>query len=171
MKKIILLAICFVFLFQASAFAESKLGVIDTQKIGADSAYGKEITTKLSAKFGTLEKELEQEANAVKKLKQKIDAGAFDKKLMPEKKMEFNQRSRNVSEKAKFFSQQVQIERGKLGEPFMKKVQDVVLEYGKKNGYSLILDVKTPGIAFVGDGIDVSADIIAELDKMKKAGK
>ncbi|BCS87318.1 OmpH family outer membrane protein [Pseudodesulfovibrio sediminis] len=170
MKKVILLAVCFVLLFQVSAFAETKIGVIDTQRIGEDSLYGKEIHDKLEAKFGASRKELAKEGAAINQLKKQLRAGAIDKELVADKTVEVNDRERSLNTNSKFLNQKVQFEYRKLAPAFLQKVQDAVLAYGEKNGYTIIY-AKSPALTYIADGVDVTDAIIAELDKMKKAGK
>jgi outer membrane protein len=45
------------------------------------------------------------------------------------------------------------------------------MDYCTSHGYSIAFDKQTPGLAFIGDGLDISDALVKELDKVKKAGK
>jgi len=171
MKKVCLLAICFVFLFQAVAFAETKIGVFDAKKVMQECLYGKDVKAKLDAKFGARGEQLKKERQALEKLKMQIESKAFDEKAQQDKILELRRRSRDWSEDFQVYQKSIQQSQVKLGQPVLKKLEKVVLDYCTANGYSIAFDRQAPGLAFVGDGLDITSALIKELDKMKKAGK
>jgi len=58
-----------------------------------------------------------------------------------------------------------------LGKPILKKLEKVVMSYCSANKYTIAFDKQTPGLAFVADGLDITTQLIKEMDKLKKTGK
>ncbi|WP_272701343.1 OmpH family outer membrane protein [Desulfovibrio sp. Fe33] len=171
MKKISLFAICFVFLLQSVAFAETKIAVFDTKEVMLKSAYGKEVSEKLNAKFNARGVQLKKEREDLEKLKMQIDSNAFEGKTLQDKVTDLRRRGRDWNEDFSVYQKAIQAEQNELGKPVLAKLEKVVLDYCTANGYSIAFDKHTPGLAFIADGLDITSALIKELDKAKKAGK
>ena len=171
MKKVCLLAVCFVFLFQAVAYAETKMGFFDLQLVIGKSQYGQEMNAKLEAKFKARGEQLKKEREGIANLKRQIDSKAFDEKTMQDKIMEFRRRARDLNEDAAVFQKSFKAEQAKLAAPMTPIAQKVVKEFGLKHGYTVLFDKKTPGLYYIADGLDVTDELVKALDAAKKAGK
>jgi outer membrane protein len=171
MKKICLLAVCFVFLFQAVAFAETKIAVFDLQKMVELSQYGQEIKEKMDAKFMARGKQLQKEREAIANLKKQIDSKAFDEKAMQDKVMELRRRGRDWNEDFNVYQKSIKAEQAKLIKPISPVAEQVIKDFCVARGYTLAFDKKTPGLSFIADGLDVTDDLVKALDKAKQAGK
>jgi outer membrane protein len=171
MKKICLFAICFVFLLQAAAFAETKIAVFSAKQVVQKSAYGKEVRAKLDAKFTARGNQLKKEREDLEKLKMQIDSNAFEGKVLQDKVTELRRRGRDWNEDFTVYQKAIQAEQSELGKPVLVKLEKVVMDYCTSHGYSIAFDKQTPGLAFIGDGLDISDALVKELDKVKKAGK
>lgn len=171
MKKVCLLTVCFVFLLQAAAFAETKIVVFDLQKMVEQSMYGKELKTKLDAKFMARGKQLQKERESIANLKKQIDSKAFDEKTMQDKVMELRRRGRDWNEDFGVYQKSIKAEQAKLIKPISQIAEKVIKEFCISRGYTLAFDKKSPGLTFIADGLDVTDELVKELDKAKKAGK
>ena len=148
MKKICLLAVCFVFLFQAVAFAETKVAVFDLQLMVEKSQYGQEMKAKLDAKFKARGEQLNKEREGIANLKRQIDSKAFDEKTMQDKIMEFRRRARDLNEDFTVFQKSIKAEQAKLITPISPVAQQVVKDFCVAKGYTLVFDKKTPRPGF-----------------------
>ena len=171
MKKICLLAVCFVFLFQAVAFAETKIAVFDLQKMVENSQYGQEMKSKLEIKFKARGEQLGKERGAIANLKKQIDSKVFDEKTMQDKVMEFRRRARDLNEDYNVFQQSIKAEQAKLIAPVSPVAQKVIKDFCVAKGFTIVFDKKPPGLTFVADGLDVTDELVKALDQAKKAGK
>jgi|GEM_PF-2788624 len=171
MKKVCLLAVCFVFLFQAVAFAETKIAVFDLQKMVELSQYGQEIKAKMDAKFMARGEQLKKEREAIANLKKQIDSKAFDEKTMQDKVMELRRRGRDWNEDFSVYQKSIKAEQAKLIMPISPVAEEVIKEFCVSNKYTIAFDKKTPGLSFVADGLDVTDQLVKALDKAKQAGK
>ncbi|BDQ32836.1 OmpH family outer membrane protein [Pseudodesulfovibrio portus] len=171
MKKICLLAVCFVFLFQAVAFAETKIAVFDLQKMITQSQYGQELKAKMDAKFQARDKQLLKEREAIANLKKQIESKAFDEKTMQDKVMELRRRGRDWNEDVNVYQKALKAEQAKLVTPISPVAEKVIKEFCVSNGYTVLFDKKTPGLSFIADGLDVTDQLVKALNKAKQAGK
>ncbi|WP_338667015.1 OmpH family outer membrane protein [Pseudodesulfovibrio methanolicus] len=171
MKKICLFAICFVFLLQAAAFAETKIAVFSTKEVMQKSAYGKEVRDKLDAKFTARGQQLKKEREDLEKLKMQIDSNAFEGKVLQDKVTEMRRRGRDWNEDFSVYQKAIQAEQNELGKPVLKMLEKVVMDYCKSHGYTIAFDKQTPGLAYIADGLDISDALIKALDNAKKTGK
>jgi len=173
MKRIVLFAIAFVFLLQASAFAEAKIGVFSMRGVMTESDYGKAVAAQLKTKFEPMEKELQREAESIKKLEDELKNQDLALKLdaKQDKQREFRRKARDYQDSVAAYRQKRQAEEQRLGQPLVEKVVKVMTEYSKKNKFSLVLEMGTGGVSYVGEGVDITQNLIDELNAMKKAGK
>ena len=171
MKKVCFLAVCFVLLFQAAAFAETKIGIVDIQAMIEKSQYGQDLKTKLDAKFTARGEQLKKERDAIANLKKQIDSKAFDEKTMQDKVMELRRRGRDWNEDFNVYQKSIKAEQAKLVGPITPVAEQVVKDYCVANGFTIVLDKKTPGLTFAADGLDITDELVKALDKAKKAGK
>lgn len=173
MKRIILFAIAFVFLFQAGAMAESKIGVFNMRTILTDCDYGKSIAAQLKAKFEPMEKDLEREGESIQKLEDELKTQDMALKLeaKQDKQREYRRKARDYQDSVVAYRQKRQTEEQRLVQPVVVKVVKVMTEYGKKNNFTMILEMSTGGVSYVGDGVDITQNLIDELNKLKKTEK
>ena len=173
MKKILLLSVCFIFLLQVSAFAEMKIGIFQYQKVLIECDYGKTVSAKLKAKYDPLAKEIQDESRGVKKLEEELKQQDLAWKLeaKQDKQREYRRKMRDLQDSYAAFQQKQQVDRQKMLLPIKQKIGETVAEYSKANGYTIVFEANIAGVAYVAEGVDISDEIVIELNKQKKAGK
>jgi len=172
MKKVLFLTVVLLLSLQAAALAESKVGAVSMQAILIKCDYGKAMDSRLKAKFEPMQKDLEKDATAIKKLEAELKNQDLALKLeaKQDKQREFRRKVRDHQDSVAAFRQKLQGETQKLQQPILQKIIKVVNEYGKANGYSVILEMSNVAL-FVAGGVDITDKIVDELNKLKKAGK
>lgn len=173
MKKIMLLAAVFVLMFQVSAFAETKIAVFSMQAVMVKCDYGKAVAAKLKAKFAPMERDLKKDAEAIKKLESELKNQDLALRLdaKQDKQREFRRLTRDYQDSVMAYRQKRQAEQQKLGKPIVERIVKVMTEYSTAKGYTVVLEMGSSGVSYVAEGVDISDELIAELNKMKKAGK
>ncbi|QJB57585.1 OmpH family outer membrane protein [Pseudodesulfovibrio sp. zrk46] len=172
MKKVLFLAVVLLLCMQTVAFAESKIGAVSMQGVLVNCDYGKAMEARMKAKFEPLQKELEKEAAAIQKLESELKNQDLALKLeaKQDKQREYRRKVRDHQDSAVAFRQKLQAETQKLQQPILEKIIKVINEYGKANGYSMILEMRGVTL-FVSDAVDITNNVVDELNKLKKAGK
>ncbi len=172
MKKVLFIAIAFVLLFQTAAFAEGKVGAISVQRILLTCDYGKALEAKMKAKFEPMKKDLDMDAAEIKKIESELKNQDLALKLeaKQDKQREFRRKMRDYQDSVSAFQQKLQGESQKGQQPIIEKIVKVANEYGKANGFSMIVEMSGV-IIYINDAADLNDQIVAELNKLKKAGK
>lgn len=173
MKKILFASIVMVLLFQVPAFAANKIGVFSMQKVMLECDYGKAVAAQLKTKFEPMEKDIQQEGKAIKKLENELKTQDLALKLeaKQDKQREYRRKTRDYQDSVVAYRQKRQAEQQRLGQPIAQRVAKVVKQYSTANGYTIVFEAQSSGIAFIKEGIDISDAVIKELNSMKKAGK
>lgn len=173
MKRIVFLTVAFVLLFQAAAYAESKIGVFNMPVVMNKCDYGKAVTAKLKAKFEPMEKDLQRDAEAIKKLESELKNQDLALKLeaKQDKQREYRRLARDYQDSVAAYRQKRQMEQQKLGQPVVQKIIEVMTQYGNENNFTIILEMSSSGVSYMAEGIDITDKLVEALNKAKKAGK
>ncbi|PIE64511.1 MAG: hypothetical protein CSA26_07860 [Desulfobacterales bacterium] len=145
--------------------AEVKIGVMNLQKILSSSVAGKAAKEKIEARGKELQEEFKSEETGLKELQKEIEkkSTAWSEEKKKEKALEFQKKRRELkakSEDARFELKNLQ---EKELAPIIKALEEVIKTYGKANGYTVILDLRS-GIPYFDKTIDVSDKLVVELD-------
>lgn len=173
MKRIVFLTVAFVLLFQAAAYAESKIGVFNMPVVMNKCDYGKAVTAKLKAKFEPMEKDLQRDADAIQKLESELKNQDLALKLeaKQDKQREYRRLARDYQDSVAAYRQKRQMEQQKLGQPVVQKIIEVMTQYGNENNFTIILEMSSSGVSYMAEGIDITDKLVEALNKAKKAGK
>ena len=168
--QIIVIASVLLFAAQGAIAADVKLGVMNVQKIIVSCKAGKAAKERFDIKMKDLQSSFKDEEADLKKLQAEIKkkSSAWSEEKKAEKVREFQKNGRELqakTEDARFEMKQLQ---DKELEPILKALEKVVENYGKDQGYTMILDSKS-GVIFFDKTIDLSDSIMKLLDKAMAA--
>ncbi|MDD4951555.1 MAG: OmpH family outer membrane protein [Desulfovibrionaceae bacterium] len=174
MKRTVFWALVLFLALQVSAFAagQVKIGVVDTGKVFSESEPGKDAFGKLKAKFETMTKDLERQKKEVTKLREDLQKQGLVLSLeaKQDKELEFKRKVRDFQDTSQAYQQKFAMEKGRLSEPILKLLVEVVKDYGIKNGFTMLVDknARVSGLLFNDPAIDVTDKITAELNSAWK---
>jgi len=166
MKKITMVvgAIALASAFAAPTFAADKIAVVDMQKLLSTSDSAKKIGEDLRSKFSdqqkdiaNLQKSLQAEAAKLKK-----GTSTMSAKQLADAKIKLNKDTVTLQQKQAQFFQDVGVERNKAMEDFYVKLQGVVGDLAKKDGYTLVLPKRLT--LYSDSSQDVTDQVQKELD-------
>jgi outer membrane protein len=181
-----------IFLCLASAAeirAQTKIGIVDMERVLKDYSKTKEAEAKLNEATRAAKKEFDDRTDGYKraldeinKLNAQLDAPVLtaeakaakakerDEKIASIKNME-----REINDFRQTREQQLQQQMLRLREGIVKEIVDVVVERGKAKNLDLIFDKSGASlnrfspILFSPDSMDFTAEVIAELNKNERA--
>jgi outer membrane protein len=131
----------------------------------------------LQAKAADLQKDIQQEQEALMTLQNQIEmkSSVWSQEVRDEKERDYQRKLRSLqmqSEDAKYEFRQVE---KKVMAPIFKALNEVIVEIGKEKGFTLILAnegeglTSRTGLIYVDDALDVSDLVVKEWDaKMPK---
>jgi len=143
-----------------------KIGLVDLQKVLLESKKGKEPLVKLKADMDAKNRDLEAQDKKVRQMEADLEkqhsvlseAARKDKeKVIRKAQVDL---SRTVDDLKREFGERERDLRQRL----VREVTTVVQDYGKKNGYVLIIEVRAAGVMYSSEGADISKEIIAAYD-------
>jgi len=172
MRKSMLMVVVALLAVTTVAWAETKIGVVDVQRVIDDSEKGQQARELLKQKFEHEKTALEKEGKEIALLKEDFDKQSAV--LAPEKRAEREQELRqrikdfNRLKKDKqdsFNAQQMEVLR-----QVMAKVMEVVQTVAKENGYTAVLDATNGPVLYAGEGVDIT-DLIIQRFNQASGGK
>ncbi len=146
---------------------ETKIGIMNVQKVIGGSEAGKKVKAVIDAKMKSLQTEFKAEEQALVELQKEIEkkSSVWSDEAKSEKIREFQKAKRELKEKtddATFEMRQLQ---NKELEPILKQLDVIVKAFGEKNRYTVILDEVRSGVLFLDNSIIVTDQLIEELNK------
>jgi outer membrane protein len=173
-KRIMLLgAICFcasLMIFKAGTVnaAETKIGVMNGQKVIWTCAAGAKAKVKLEDKMKGLQEKFKAEEQTLVTLQEEIKkkSSAWSKEKKEEKMLEFNKKRQELQSKQEEAGKEMnQLKESELG-PIIKAIQTELEKFGKEHGYTVILDSNSGAVPYFNqEAVEVSDAIVKDLDK------
>lgn len=172
MKKVLFLAVLCVFLMQGVAFAESKIGIINTNQVLLASDAGKSVNEKLKVKLRQYRQDMQDRAKQVRALQEKLvkqrammNADARD--ALEKKIRDLRIKLSDLQTK---YNKDMQTEEITLKKPVLVLLKKVISDYAKKKGLSVVLE-RTVGVIYAIEGSDISKPVLAEFNTAWKNKK
>ena len=125
----------------------------------------------VKAKFEEYQAKLRKEEESLMVMKDEIDkkGSVWSEETRINKQREFERRVKALEDESKYATNDMKEFEKKKVEPILKELESIIDDFGKEQGYSLIMD-SGRGVIFANEALDISASVAAELDK-RKAGK
>jgi len=170
-SRLVLIAVAALLCLAPMAHADVKLGIVDVQRVIDESNRGKEARALLQKRFEQEKSALEAKGKAIELFKEDLDKQALV--LTPEKRAEKqDELQRRIKEftrlkkdkQEEFNKKQMQILREVMG-----AVMKVIQGYGQEQGFTAILDGTQGPVLFVGEGIDITPQIVARFNQSAAA--
>lgn len=145
---------------------EQKIGVIDTERVLTASAIGKQALEGLTA----LRQQKQQQGEALEKeltdLQTRLQEGRLS--LSADKLAELQRQAEDKALAMRRFqddaNRELATKRDEVLAAVDQKVMPVINQYGQANGFDLIFRKFESGLIFVDEAIDVTDEVIAQLD-------
>ena len=154
----------------AQAPAAFKVGVFDANRVSEETEEGKRISAKLAA-FGEKKKaELAAKEKEVAELRQQLDSQGLS--LSPDKQTQMQKdiqkKSLELQQAQEGARNEFQIEVSDAQNKFQEQLVRVLNQFGRDEGFSLIIERTTGGIAFAAEALDVTTAIVDKFNQIVK---
>lgn len=152
------------FFFVSAYAADTKIGVIDFQKVLRESKGGKKAKAEIENKGKGMEKKLKSEGEQLEKLKKKLEAEAMvmSREVREEKEREFRIKVGDFKALQKKYAGELREFEGEIIKRVQKEVFDIVESIGKSGAYDLILEKGT--VLYHPDALDITDELIKRYD-------
>ena len=168
MRKSILGLVFCVLLCAAPVWGKDlKIGVVDIQTVMEESVPGEAALKELKNSFDEMKAELDKHKDNVMKLRQEIQKQSLvlSQEAQIDKETEFRQKAREFEGLQQSYQKKMQVKEKNLTKPILEELKKVIDAYGKKYSYTLILDKKNSGAVYHDPSVDITNNVIEELNK------
>jgi outer membrane protein len=159
----------FILLWTVQAWSENvKIGIADLQQILEKSEPGQRAIDKLKDEFSEIKGELDTKKKEIDKLREEIQKQSLvlSQEAQIDKETEYKQKVRDFKDLYQGYQKKMQLKEQKLREPIIKELVEVIRTYGQKHEYTMILDKKNGGVIYNNDAVDITNQIIVQLNKI-----
>lgn len=162
---------CAIVALPVLAQAADKIGVVDSQAVVMNSEVGKRAMTDFQSKAEAKQKEFTRMGEELKKAQEDFakKAGVMSGDAKQKEQAALDARIRKYLDDQNAASQQLAQEQSRVMEPLYKVFEQVIADYAKKNGFSLIIERRIT--FYTASGTDVTAEITKEFEAAAKRGK
>ena len=138
----------------------AKIGTVDFQKIFDSSKAGQKVKNEIKEAGQRMEADLKQIGDEISKIKEMLerDAGVMSKEARDEKKWQYDRKVDDVKALKRKYDRQIQELQMRLVNNVRKEVLNIIQDYGKKEGYLLIIeDLNT---VYAPKSLDITDQVI-----------
>lgn len=163
-KFVIILAVGIFFLTLGTSLGfcadVAKIGTVSFQKIFDSSAAGKDAKKEILKEGKRMEADLKKHSDEINDLKQSLerDAGVMNKEARDEKKWQLDRKIDDVKALKRKYDRQIQEVQVQQVNQVRKAVLKIIDDYGKKEGYLLI--VEDISVVYAPQALDITDKII-----------
>jgi len=171
MKKVLSVVLFMLLALPVMSYAREKIGVVNMQRVLQESERGKKLMEHLKEDKSVKEENLKLKQDEVKKLKSDYDRmkGMWSTAKRQEKESEIMKKMQDFQQQMQQYQAELQQKEAEYTNQALNEIKDVISKYGKKRGYSLMLE-KT-AVLYINGSADLTDAIINEYDKWYKSVK
>ena len=151
----------------------AKIGTVNFQKIFDNSKAGQKVKEEIKKEGLRMEEDLKKQGDEIATLKEQIEqgAGVMTKEAREEKKWQYDRKVDDVKALKRKYDRQIQELQMRLVNTVRKDVLKIIQDFGKKEGYLLIIeDLNT---VYSPETLDITDKVIQlyneSYDKNKKS--
>ncbi|MEW5774014.1 MAG: OmpH family outer membrane protein [Thermodesulfobacteriota bacterium] len=173
MRKVVLLTACLLLLLSTAARAAEavKIGIVDMEKIVRTSEPGQAALNKLKDQFKDLKESMDKQKAEIDKMRDDMEKQSLvlSQEAKMDKQTMFQRKVRDFQDNVQNYQRKMKVEEDKLSKPVLELIMQVVQEYGKKNGYGVLMDGRGAGVVFVSEAVNVTDQVLVEVNKAYRA--
>ncbi|HDQ41006.1 MAG TPA: OmpH family outer membrane protein [Desulfonatronum sp.] len=156
-----------VLLLPVTAWAQTKIGVVEMQVVIAESEPGAKAMAELRGRFETMKTELDKQNETITALRDELQRQSMvlSQEAKQDKELEYRRLVRDFQDQFQAFQTKMKAEEDRLSEPILELLIDVIQEYGKNNAFTMIIDGTSAGLLYADDAVIITETIKQELNK------
>jgi outer membrane protein len=149
-----------------AAAAQQKVAFVDPQEVVASSNEGKQIRDRLEAiqkeKQSSLDAREKEFTTAQQEFQSQLSILTPEK--LEERQLELQRLKGRLQRDAETAQEELLLERQRLLGPLLRRVENIIREVGKEDGYTIILQPHQ-GIVYFDDGVNITKKVIERINK------
>jgi outer membrane protein len=140
-----------------------KIGFVDVEKVLASVDKGKAAREELERKRSQAEERLRPIVEQLEAIQKELQAKQFvmSEEAVRAKQLDMAELKNRYETKAKEEEGQFKVDQQRLIGPLLEKLESVIKEVGRDNGFSVIMRLDAPSIVYSREALDVT-DLVVE---------
>ena len=159
-----LLTFIVVMLMVGYVFGQVKIGVINPEKVIRNTTRGKVSLQEMDNIRSAKQKRINQMQNEIKAIQKELQSPALGASARETKSMQLQNKQTKLRRYVEDSRREFQAKYQKEMEVLRKEIMPLITKIGKAQGFTLILDIGTSGIAYYDQTIDITDLIIKEYN-------
>ncbi|MFK4763355.1 OmpH/Skp family outer membrane protein [Desulfobaculum sp. SPO524] len=170
MRKMLLAIVAVMLLAPTAAWAQGKVAVVNMPHIIKNCEPGQKALGSLQNKFKGVKDELDKQKKDIEQMRSEMQKQSLvlSQEAKMDKEIEFKRKVRDFQDALRNYQRKIKTEEERLSQPIIDTIFKVMEDYGKKHGYSMILDGKAAGVLYVDDASNITNKIIVEVNKASR---
>lgn len=150
-----------------SVFAQTKVGVVNIQKIITTVKLGKNVKKTLEKSFKAKKATLKKEENAIKKLQEDFQKQnlVLSDKAKAKKESKIRKKIAEIQQKTMKFQKEIQKQEFELKKPILEKLRGVIDEVSKNEKVDLTFEISSSPVVYAKTKVDLTDKVIKAFDK------
>ena len=158
-----------------AAFAQSvpKIGYVDLQRALNESEAGKKAKDEFKVQVDKLQAALKKQKDEIESMKEQLDKKALVMKDSERSSLEddYRRKLRDFERNYKDSQADLQQKDNELTGASIKDLQDIIRDYGAREGYTMILEATNSAILYGAKSADLTEDIMREYNSKHPSSK
>lgn len=173
MRKVLMLTACLLLTLTTVAKAADaiKIGIVEMDRIVRTSEPGQSALNKLKDEFKDVKETMDKQKAEIDKMREEMEKQSLvlSQEAKMDKQTQFQRKVRDFQDNAQNYQRKMKIEEDKLSKPVLELIMKVVQDFGKKNGYDLLMDGRGAGVVYASDAANVTEQVLVEVNKAFRA--
>lgn len=146
---------------------EVKIGFVDLQRALNESNRGKKAKEEFKGQVERLQAQLKKKKDQIENLKEQLEKKAAVMKDEERANLEDEYRKKLRDFERDYQDSQAELQRkdGELTGAILKELQEVIQEYGQREGYTMIFEASSSAVLYGAKGADLTDAILEEYNR------
>lgn len=164
------LALVFCGALAGNARADLKVGYVDLQRALNESDAGKAAKERFKVQVDRLQGDLKKKKDALDAMKERLEKKASVMKAEEARNLEkdYQRKLRDFELAYKDSQGELQQKDNELTIELLKELQVVIQDFGKENGFSIILEQSSSSVLYGAEDLDLTDQIISRYNAKKR---
>jgi len=147
-----------------------KIGVVDLEQAISSTEEGKAAREEFARKQREAESKVQPMVDRYRALEEELKAKKFvlSDDALYQKQLDLAEMRNEIQSKMREVEGQLQVDQKRLEGPLVQKLEGIIEEFGKSQGFTLIIRRGAPGVLYAREALDVTELVIERYNKKKK---
>lgn len=153
-----------------SALAETKIGVVNIQKVITSINEGKSVMTTLEKSFKAKQAELKKEEDGIKKLQQDYQKQSLvlSDAAKVKKEDEIRGKIQGLQQKTMQYQKDIQKQEADLKKPILEKLRPIIDEVSSEEKVAMTFEITSSPLVYAESKVDITDKVIKAYDNKHK---